>query len=445
MQMPIRIALIGQQIAPLLPSMLTDLLQVGRESADLRIEEKNSAMQDLLAGYGEACIRHAGLGGSIQAMGNRAAVLDGADLVIYAGDLMASSRFQQDRDALSGTEDDEEGLTDQARVNGGIGGLMHTLRQGAVILPLAEAMRERCPHALVISLGDPVARTAEMFAALGFDSYGLARSCLRGPTGLDGLAGRLDMTLEDIRAAWAGLPGFSFLTSITDREGRSLMNEVYSLAADGVLGRLIQRWYRLYDAVALGRVTDLAEYMPAQDDFIPEARPDFGESVERRKDRILNMNLVREKGLKDPDGMTSQLLLLTRTPPQRPVQLGLALLRGKDLTMQEVTRKNAGTVPGLSPSAEISAPLTLKQGKPVKETFSLPAPLLDLMGDIASSHTLAAQAALGDRGALREYVEIDPALEGLDRLYVQDVVQAMIRMHSDILTQMTDEEDEEDF
>ncbi|MBQ2462808.1 MAG: hypothetical protein II504_10275, partial [Clostridia bacterium] len=187
-----KLALIGQQIASLLPSMLTDLLQVGHQAADTVIEEKNSAMQELLQGYGEACLKKAGIGGSIRAVSSREEVLRGADLVIYAGDLMASSRFQQDRDALSGTEDDEEGLTDQARVNGGIGGLMHTLRQGAVILPLAEAMREKCPHALVISLGDPVARTTEMFAALGFDSYGLARSCLRGPTGLDGLAGRLD-------------------------------------------------------------------------------------------------------------------------------------------------------------------------------------------------------------------------------------------------------------
>ena len=33
-------------------------------------------------------------------------------------------------------------------------------------------------------------------------------------------------------------------------------------------------------------------------------------------------------------------------------------------------------------------------------------------------------------------VEIDPALEGLDRLYVQDVVEKMIEMHGDVLQRL---------
>ena len=45
----------------------------------------------------------------------------------------------------------------------------------------------------------------------------------------------------------------------------------------------------------------------------------------------------------------------------------------------------------------------------------------------------AAKAAEGDREALRECVETDPALGGLDRLYCMDVVQALIRLHEDIL------------
>ncbi len=439
-----KLALIGQQIASLLPSMLTDLLQVGHQAAETVIEEKNSAMQDLLQGYGEACLKKAGIGGSIRAVSRREEVLRGADLVIYAGDLMASSRFQQDHEALSGGEGDEEGLLNQARVNGGIGGLMHTLRQGAVILPLAEQMRSLCPHAVVITLGDPVGRTTEMFRACGFTAYGLARSVLRGPTGVDGIAGKLGKKLEEVDWTCAGLPGFSFLTALSDHAtGISLMNEVYALAGDRTLGRLIQRWYRAYQAVGIGKVTDIAEFMAAQDDYIPDERPDFGESVEHRKDRILHMNQVREKGLNDPEGLISQLMLLSKTPPQRPVRLGLAVLRHEDLTMPEVTRINGKNIPSLAPTAFISCPLVLKDGLEVPQSISLPAPLSDLMDDIAYASHLAAAAALSDRSALREYVETDPALEGLDRLYVQDVVDAMLRMHSDILTQYTDDEDEE--
>ena len=43
---------------------------------------------------------------------------------------MPASRFRMDREALSGEKDDDPGLSDQARVNGGIGGLMHALRGG---------------------------------------------------------------------------------------------------------------------------------------------------------------------------------------------------------------------------------------------------------------------------------------------------------------------------
>ena len=54
---------------------------------------------------------------------------------------------------------------------------------------------------------------------------------------------------------------------------------------------------------------------------------------------------------------------------------------------------------------------------------------------------LAALAAAGDRSALRECVEVDPALAGRDRLYVQDVVEKMIQLHSDVLSRFDEEEE----
>ena len=43
-----KIALIGQDIPTLLPTLLTDLLFVGKQSAAVALEEKNAAMQDVL-------------------------------------------------------------------------------------------------------------------------------------------------------------------------------------------------------------------------------------------------------------------------------------------------------------------------------------------------------------------------------------------------------------
>ena len=66
----------------------------------------------------------------------------------------------------------------------------------------------------------------------------------------------------------------------------------------------------------------------------------------------------------------------------------------------------------------------------------MPDALAETMNAVGETNRLAARAAAGDRSALREVVEIDPALEGLDRLYVQDVVEKMIEMHGDVLQRL---------
>ncbi len=442
-----KIALIGQDIPTLLPTLLTDLLFVGRQSAEVALEEKNSAMQAVLQRYGEAVIqdaqsRYPGLCASINVNGSRREVLDGADCVIYAGDCMAASRFKMDREALSGVEEDDPGMTEQARVNGGIGGLLHTLRQGEMVLDLCEAMQEHCPDALVINLGQPVARTTAMFQNAGFRCFSLGRTPLRGANGLDSLVKKLSCKESDVRAAIAGLPGFSFLLELTDaKTGDDLLPLLEDMAEEEQLGRLTRRWLDWYQAIAVGDVTDHAEWLPAQEDYIPEAEPAFGESVERRKERILWMNAVGDKGAQEKEGQMAQLLLLSKAPPIRPMQLALALLRGDDCDIPAVTRVNNGELPQLAKSAMIEAELTQRDGRIIPHGTMLPAPLAEICGEIDETNRLAAKAAAGDSSALRECIEIDPALAGLDRLYVQDVVDRMIKLHADVISRLNEEEE----
>ena len=442
-----KIALIGQDIPTLLPTLLTDLLFVGKQSADIALEEKNSAMQDVLQRYGEAVIRDAqtrtsGLQATINVTSSRREVLDGADCVIYAGDCMAASRFKMDREALSGVEEDDPGLTEQARVNGGIGGLLHTLRQGEIVLDLCQAMQDYCPDAVVINLGQPVARTTCMFENAGFRCYGLGRTPMRGANGLDSLVKKLSCKLDDVKATIAGLPGFSFLLGLTDVNTEDdLLPLLVDIAEEEELGRLTKRWYDWYNAIAVGDVTDHAEWLPAQDDYIPEAEPEFGEGVERRKERILWMNAVGAKGAQEKEGQMAQLLLLSKAPPIRPMQLALAILRGDDCDIPAVTRVNNGELRQLAKSAIIEAELTQRDGQIIPHGTMLPLPLMEICGEIDETNRLAAIAATGDRSALRECIEVDPALAGLDRLYVQDVVDKMIELHSDVLSRFDDEED----
>ena len=426
--------MIGQDVPTLLPSLLTDLLFAGGEAnADVTVEEGNPAMQELLQGYGEKIFAKAGKGGTFQVSADRAEVLKDAGCVIYAGDPQAASRFFQDRSALGSDEEDDPGLTDQARVNGGIEGLLHALRAGEAVLNLCDAMDKSCPGTLVINLGQPMARTTEVFESRGYRTYGLGRTPLRGANGVDTYAKRLQIRAENVQAVTAGLPGFAFLTEMKDGKA-DLLGKLKKAAENGELGSLSRRWLGWWDAVPAGDVTDHAEFLPAQEDYIPDERPEFGETVEKRKERILYMNTVREQGAGSREGAMAQLLLLSKVPPVRPMRLALALLRGETAEIPAVTRKNNGVLPQLPKEAVVETVLILQDGNDVTPAVRVPEALADILCEADRANRLAAKAAFGDREALREYVETDPALDGLDRLYCLDVVNALIEMHSDVLT-----------
>lgn len=432
-----KFALIGQDIPMLLPTLLADLLFAGNEGADTAVYENNPAMQGVLQGYMDAIYQKRGLGGRALVSEDLPQVLEEADCVIYAGDCMPASRFRMDRDALAGTSEEDPGLSDQARVNGGLGGLMHALRGGNMVLDLCEEMTYACPDALVMNLAQPMGRICAVFADAGFRCYGLGPTPLRGANGLEGLCHALHRKPATVTADIAGLPGFAFLLALRDAAtGADLLPAAEEIARKGDLGRLARRWLDWYGALPMGKVTDHAEFLPAQPDFIPEAEPSFGESVEQRKERILHMNTIASKGADSREGMMAQLVLLSKAPAQRPVQLALALLRGTDLRMAAVTRRNRGVLPQLENHAIIEAELTLRAGEDVSPARRVPEALADILRAVDETNRLVARAAAGDRGALREAIETDPALDGLDRLYLQDVADKLIELHRDVLPRL---------
>lgn len=432
-----KFALIGQDIPMLLPTLLADLLFAGNEGADTAVYENNPAMQGVLQGYMDAIYQKRGLGGRALVSEDLPQVLEEADCVIYAGDCMPASRFRMDRDALAGTSEEDPGLSDQARVNGGLGGLMHALRGGNKVLDLCEEMTYACPDALVMNLAQPMGRICAVFADAGFRCYGLGPTPLRGANGLEGLCHALHRKPATVTADIAGLPGFAFLLALGDAAtGADLLPAAEEVARKGDLGRLARRWLDWYGALPMGKVTDHAEFLPAQPDFIPEAEPTFGESVEQRKERILHMNTIASKGADSREGMMAQLVLLSKAPAQRPVQLALALLRGTDLRMAAVTRRNRGVLPQLENHAIIEAELTLRAGEDVSPARRVPEALADILRAVDETNRLVARAAAGDRGALREAIETDLALDGLDRLYLQDVADKLIELHRDVLPRL---------
>ncbi len=433
----VKFAWIGQDIPMLLPAMLADLLFAGKEPAEIAIHENNPAMTGVLENYGSAVIARSGLPASLRCSDTIPETLAGADCVVYAGDCMPASRFRMDREALSGLQEDDPGLTEQARVNGGLGGLLHTLRNGSQVLDLCDDMAELAPNALVICLGQPVARLTELFLLRGFDAYGLGHSPLSGPNGVRALCRKLGRDPQTVRALTAGLPGFAFLLKLTDAAtGANLMPQVLKLSESGDLGRLTPRWFAQYGAIPVGDVTEHAEFLPAQPDYEPDPDPVFSETIEQRKERILSMNTVGRAGTASPEGALAQVKLLRTAPPVRPVQLALDLLRGLPKQHPAVARRNGHTIPRLPEDAVIQADLD-----PLNQSIDLPEALSDVCASVSETNHLAALAAAGDRTALRECIENDPALDGLDRLYCQDVAARMIELHSDVLPRWQNEVD----
>ena len=66
----------------------------------------------------------------------------------------------------------------------------------------------------------------------------------------------------------------------------------------------------------------------------------------------------------------------------------------------------------------------------------VPEAVADTLRAVDETNRLVARAAAGDRGALREAIETDPALDGLDRLYLQDVADKLIELHRDVLPRL---------
>lgn len=226
-----KISMLGQDIPILLPSLMTDLLFAGHEAAVIAVHESNPAMADVLTKYMDALVRRSGLNAMVMVEGDREAVLKNADAVIYAGDLMPASRFRMDREALSSDNEDDPGLTNQARVNGGLGGLIHTLRAGQEVLDLCDIMEDACPDALVVTLGQPVARTTEIFLRRGFHAFGLGRSPMRGANGFDTLCKKLGRSEKTVTCEIAGLTNFAWLVSMKDAAtGEDLLPKLHDMA-----------------------------------------------------------------------------------------------------------------------------------------------------------------------------------------------------------------------
>lgn len=410
-----KIALIGNQIPSLLPGFLADLYYATKAGGTLALHEPNEVLRLLLEDYACKVIAQSKVAGSLVASGDKAAVLKNADVVIFADSAQNASRFEMDKEALSGDKGGE-GLRNQARLHDGIEGLLFTLRTGEKVLQLVEAMRRQCPDATVLNLSEPLSQTTALFHLEGFNCYAFGADALRGQNGVEGLCHLIKKKQSLLTYEVAGLYRFAWLMQLQgDKDLMPLAQKVVKQGKMGADKALFCSWY---DAVPIGE--GHGESLPENEAFSPDESPVFSESIERRKERIVCMNAVVQKGLDSTEGKLSHLKLLRDVSALRPIK---GYLEQSGI----VIRQNNGSIAALPREAIIQAQWH-------QSPLWLADTVLDITLDVANGQLLCAQAARGGTEQLREYIETAPPLAGLDRLYLQSLVKNMIALHQDVLS-----------
>ena len=118
----------------------------------------------------------------------------------------------------------------------------------------------------------------------------------------------------------------------------------------------------------------------------------------------------------------------------RPVHILEALWGEKDCEVANLCMPCDGAVEGVAPGRFVECPATITKDGVRGRDVELPVELYDLMGQLSLCNVLYAEAATcGSRQALREAMEIDPALTGVDLLYTEGVLSDMMEAQKEKL------------
>ena len=111
----------------------------------------------------------------------------------------------------------------------------------------------------------------------------------------------------------------------------------------------------------------------------------------------------------------------------RPVEILRALWGEGECDVQSMVMPCDGAVPGVTHGRFVEGPAHVAKDGPVGQPVELPIELEDVMEQLSLVNRLYAEAAAtGSRNTLREALEIDPALTGVDLLYAEGVVADML-------------------
>jgi len=151
--------------------------------------------------------------------------------------------------------------------------------------------------------------------------------------------------------------------------------------------------------------------------------------------RKRNLALLTVHGPLSPEGAKAWGQIRTSgLQTARPVEILRALWEGKTCRVNNLNMPCDGAVEGVAPGRFVECPAVIENGEVRGVPVQLPVELHDLMGQLSLVNVLYAEAAAtGSRAALREAMEIDPALSGVDLIYTEGVLSDMMEAQKEKL------------
>ena len=361
--------------------------------------------------------------------------IPGADAVVLCSDFLEEDAWKKDFEAL-----DAVGLGKQVRLMGGLGGAMQTMRASGFVADMAEEIKNTCPQETVLLLCDS-----------GFGGLQLSRACEAAQRilgvrtlGVSGVAEqtahRLAMYLavpeEETETVCAGLNGFSWVTTLRDRrDGTDLIPRCKKEMAEDVRQALSAQYIDWYGAIPAG--DRVMQYELLGDTALSPRRTvvysGVGEGDYELRKR--NLALLAVYGPTNPKGLQAwDQIRKTGLHSARPIEILRALWGQGACSVRSLTMPCDGSVPGVTMGRFVEGPATVDEkgvhGTPVE----IPIELEDVLEQVSLCNMLYAEAAAtGNRDALRQSLEIDPALFGIDLLYSESVLNDMMEAQKEHL------------
>lgn len=460
-----KIVILGAGAYELAPALLDDLFVQTHTVCDLWLVDDSLDVAELTARAAQALAKAAAIPARFFYTANPRKALSGADYVLLCRDACGPHAFLRDQKAL-----DAIGLGKQARPFGGIAGAMGTLRAGGLLMDLCEQMQRECPQAVLIVASGPAARLCEVAQRFGgIRALGLSPAPYEAAARFQTLLCAKDAP----EVACAGTEGFSWALSVKqdgldrledvkqrllldaaafrarekekrekerqqakEQDDRLSFDELLKAPAKEERPDLISAQYvDWYDAVpATGGEWQLLQDTP-ESPRLTAFPLRYGEADQELRLRHL-ASLAVHGPLKE-EGRAAFEAMLQSGGPLRPIRLVHALSgRAGALAVPGLIRPSDGSIPCVADGRFIQVPAVVSGNGVFTEPLPpFPMALEELLDRVTEANLLYAQAAAcGDRVALREALEADPATDGIDLLYALDTVDDLIEQSKDVLT-----------